>query len=259
VFFLSALKIKAVTELDFWLRIMGDHARLIKTSLRQADSNLVVVAENFREIYDRLVEKVKNDRRDLEFCNEILSTVISFREFKRELLGESLRNNEVTCLSPTVYHHMLNELEEFLKVIHDLQSDNPLYDNIIASHLLWISDAAGHAAMLQSLFDKTEYSYRDEAKAFENAFDKMYLAGVAIAGFFRSDSHTAQPKLDAYTCGNAGLIREFMEFLREIKAQTEQNRLAGNIIPLLPDHMLREERYYLQKIGQPDAETEGVG
>jgi hypothetical protein len=255
---LSALKNKAVTELDFWLRIMGDHARLIKASLLPGDANPVMVAENFREIFDRLVEKLKNDRRELEFCNEILTTVISFREFKRELLGESLRNNEVTSFSPSVYHHMLNELEEFLKVIQDLQSDTPLYDNILACHLLWISDAAGHAALMQSVLDKMEYRYRDEAKAFENAFDKIYLAGVTIAGFFRCDALTAQSKLEAYTCGNAGLIGEFMGFLREIKAQAEQNRLTGNVSPLIPDHMLREERYYLQKIGKPDAETDGA-
>jgi hypothetical protein len=249
---LSALKNEAVMELDFWLRIMGDHARLIKASLYHGNSNPVMVAENFREIYDRLLVKLKSDQRELEFCNEILSAVISFREFKRELLGVSLRDNGVTSLSATVYHRMLNELEEFLKVISDLQSDAPLYDNILASHLLWISDAAGHAAMLQSYFDEIEYRYRDEAKSFENAFDKMYLAGVAIAGFFRSDPLTAQPKLDAYTCGNAGLIGEFMEFLQEIQTQAEQNRLTGNISPLIPDHMLREERYYLQKIGKPD-------
>jgi hypothetical protein len=255
VFFLSAIKDKAVTELSFWLRIMGDHARLIQDSLRSTAPNLLMVVENFREIYDRLGEKLTNDRRDQEFYNEILSTTISFREFKRELLGDSLRNTGVTSLSPTTYNHMLNELEELLKVIHDLQSDTFPYDNILASHLLWLSDAAGHAAILQSQLDKIEYRYRDEAKAFENAFDKMYLTGVEIAGYFRSDSLVAQPKLDAYTCRNAELTSEFMEFLQEIKAQTEQNRISGNITPLLPDHMLREESYYLQKISKPGAET----
>lgn len=236
-------------ELLFWLEIMGDHARFIKDGIKPGNPNTVLIAENFINLFDRLLQKASTGTEPA-FINEVLATTMSFREFKRELLGQSLRKMPVTGLSPTFYNHMLNEVENFLKVLYQLQSGSMVCYNVLSQHLVWVLDAAGHAAIVLSDLDKVEYLYREEAKAFENSFDKLYLKAVEIAGYYQSDTEAVQPILQGYNRQIRNLINDFLEYLEELKAGTLALEVVGALAALVPDHMLREGRYYLKQLSR---------
>ncbi|HYH04371.1 MAG TPA: DUF2935 domain-containing protein [Bacillota bacterium] len=242
----------------FWLEVMADHARFIKDGVKPGNPNTVLVAENFINLFDRLLQKVTTGVEQT-IINEILATIMSFREFKRELLGQSLRKMPVTDLSPTFYNHMLNELEDFLHVLNQLQSGAMINDNILGEHLIWVLDAAGHAAIVMSELDKVEYLYREEAKAYENSFDKMYLKAVEIAGYFRSDAAAVQPVLQGYNRQICNLMNDFIEYQTELKAGTMTLEVVGPLVPLVLDHMLREEQYYLKQLSRYSTVAFGPG
>ncbi|NLW46648.1 MAG: DUF2935 domain-containing protein, partial [Firmicutes bacterium] len=188
-------------ELTFWLQIMGDHARFIRDSLATGSDNLVMITTNFIQLFDKLLDKTKQSN-DLslggEMVNEITATVISFRELKRELLSDRLRNLAVTSLKPTFFNHMLNELERFLTVLNIGIPEGINKENVLGEHLLWSLDASGHAAALAGDLDKVEYSLRAEADCFLIRFDELYLKAVELTGYCRSNPPAVQPVLEAF-------------------------------------------------------------
>ena len=241
----------ATHEFRFWVQIMGDHARFIKDSLSHDQGNLLMVATNFIEVYDRLLEKVRQLSAIPEpVINETTQITLSLRDFKRELLADRLKNLPVTSLALTIYNHMLNELEEFLKVIADIDVGKQNSGGILGQHLLWSSDAAVHAALLGSDLDKVEYQLREVARKFEQSFDRFYIKGVELTGFFRSCPPLAESVLAAYNVVMTNHMKEFMAYLEEVQNGVLQQRVLGRLNPLMPDHMYREECYYLTKIAE---------
>jgi small-conductance mechanosensitive channel len=238
-------------ELLFWLATMADHASLIQSSIMPQNTHQLLVAENFRAVLQRASQKIKAaSTLETAVFGEILTTLLSFREFKRELLGAILSQAAVTTLSPSLYSLMLNELEEFLRILGELQAGGVSDNSALGRHLLWIFDAAGHAAWLTQVLDRAEYLYRDEAKAYENAFDKMYLKAVAQAGFYRSETAWVEQSLQHFNRQMLELMKEFVAFLTELQSGMEKGQILGNSTQMLPAHMIREANYYLCKIGE---------
>ena len=236
-------------ELKFWLQIMGDHARFIHGSLNGAQLDLLMVGGNFISIFDRFLTKVAlvSEENQESFLNEVTGAVLSFRDFKRELLSTRLKNLTVTSLTPTFYNHMLNELEDFLKVLTVIAGNRSLPESIIGQHLLWSLDASGHATILGSDLDKVENEFRHKAKLFTKKFDRLYLKAVELAGYFRSNPVTVYPALKFFNSNVVILLNEFMVFLEELKVGVFEQKVLGRLSPLTPDHMWREECYYLIK------------
>ncbi len=240
-------------ELVFWLQVMGDHARFIKASLRSGDNNLVMISTNFVQLFDKMLDKVRHGNelatgRDL--ADEITAGVISFREFKRELLSDRLRNLPVTSLTPTFYNHMLNELEQFLAILSIGPSEGTAKENILGEHLLWSLDAAGHATVLAGDLDKVEYRLRAEAELFLTRFDGLYLKAVELVGYYRSNPSAVQSVLGAYNLEVVKAMQDFIGYLEELKEGLLKDKVLSRLSPLIPDHMYREGCYYLHKVAR---------
>ncbi len=240
-------------ELLFWLQIMGDHARFIKSSLQVGDNNLVMIAANFIQLFDKMLDKARQGN-DIEpggeMVSEITTGVISFREFKQELLSDRLRNLPVTSLTPTFYNHMLNELERFLAVLTVGTPDGAAKESVLGEHLLWSLDASGHAAALACDLDKVEYGLRSEAELFLTRFDELYIKAVELTGYCRSNPPAVLPVLEAYNVEIVKIMQDFMGYLEELKEKILRDRVLSRLSPLIPDHMYREECYYLHKIAR---------
>lgn len=240
-------------ELKFWLQIMGDHSRFIKDSLLAGETDLILVAANFIQIFDKLLERaraVSGGKEPSGLIGDATSVVLSLRDFTRELLAARLQNLPVTTLAPTFINHMLNELEDFLRILATMEAGRSEQENILGQHLLWTLDAAGHAAILGSNLDKVETAYRKRSRCFETRFNQLYLKTVEVVGYFRSKPPVAQAALEALSEENASAIVELMEFLEDIRNRIMQKKLLGRISVLEPDHMWREECYYLQQIAK---------
>ena len=104
--------------------------------------------------------------------------------------------------------------------------------------------------IIDSDLDIIEYKLHKKAKAFKKKFDQLYLKIVVITGCFRSNPPSAQPALDGYNLEAAAVIHKFMEFLTELREGILKQQVLGKLSALEPDHMWREECYYLLKISE---------
>lgn len=235
----------------FWLQIMGDHARFLMQMIPVGNHDDIQRAYQFRSLYDQLLEQVrKSPPEDIlsNLTEEALQATLNFRTFKLYLLAKGLEGK--LHIATTFLSHMVNELEEYLRIINSLQSGKvPPVGNPLHYHLLWLLDGVGHAAAIAGSLDMIEKKLINKSREFQNAFENMYLKAVELAGYLRTGMERF-PALSRFNQEAALEMKIFKSFLEEILKLELNGELLGELMPLMADHMVREECYYLLKLAQ---------
>src|SRR4051812_17995256 len=203
-------------EHRFWLQILGDHSRFIFEALAPVQEAEINMASNFIVIFDTLLERAKSD--DLgSLTIEAEAEVMNLREFKLELIRKHLIGKIKIHLSPTFINHMVNELEEYLRILNHLKAGQvpPVYHEL-HHHLLWLLDAAGHSDAISSNLDGVEKKLRKKSHAFTQNFEAFYLKAVELTGYLRTNLSTF-PALTKMNVDTQLEIKLFQNFLDEIK------------------------------------------
>jgi hypothetical protein len=234
------------------MQILGDHARFIHDSLAPAESREIERASQFISTFDGLLKQARQPltaNLAMALAREAIQPTGKLREFKLHLLRRHLLRELGSTLPPTFYNHMVNELEECQRVLSVLsQGEKPSPGHAVHQHLLWLPDASGHAGSLRSSVDLVERSIQAKCDAFTHDFDMFHLKAVELAGYLRAhiDDFPALRRFNEEVSLEVSL---FHGFLKELEEMELDNQLLGSISALMPDHMAREECYYLKKLG----------
>lgn len=255
----QAYKPTALYEDRFWLQILGDHARFILKSLGPKESVEIERARMYMDTFDKLLQQARAELTDEEVLalnQQAEEYTREFRMFKLHLLKRHLISTINIALPPTFLNHMVNELEEFLRVLGYLTEGNvPPPMHPVHHHLLWLADASGHASSITAGLDMVEKRMMEKSRAFAKLFDDLYLKAIEVAGYLRT-GQSQFPALSRLNHDAEFEIVIFTQFLEELEELKMSDELLGTLYPLLFDHMAREECYYLTKLAQvSDIET----
>jgi hypothetical protein len=235
----------------FWLQIMGDHARFLSQMIPVENQEDLQRAFQFRGLYDQLLGRVRKSPSDDILSNlteEALQATLNFRTFKLYLLAKGLEGK--LHIATTFINHMVNELEEYLRIINYLQSGKvPPVGNPLHYHLLWLLDGVGHAATIAGSLDMIEKKFINKSREFQTIFENMYLKSVELAGYLRTGKEQF-PALSRFNQDAALEMEIFKSFLEEILKLELNGELLGAFMPLMADHMVREECYYLLQLAR---------
>jgi hypothetical protein len=236
-------------EHRFWLQILGDHSRFILEALAPVQEEEIEIASTFIQVFDKMLNSANSSELTV-LTNEAESEVLKLREFKLELLRKHLIGKIKIHLSPTFINHMVNELEEYLRILQHLKAGQvpPVYHEL-HHHLLWLSDAAGHSEAISANLDSVEKILREKSDAFTKTFEDFYLKAVELAGYLRTNL-TTFPALTKMNKESQLEIKIFQNFLNEIEELRLSKQALGTFAPLMADHMYREECYYLMKLAE---------
>lgn len=235
-------------ENRFWLQILGDHSRFIMNALSPAEKENIQKAEEFIALFDRLLETARKPNPNIDELNDNAFTAAAqLREFKLKLLELNLYAKIRIALSPTFFNHMLNELEEYLKILESLKKAQLLAYEPNHFNLLWLPDAAGHAAGVISSLDEAETDAIDIARQYEMEYKSLYSKAVNMEGYMRTGG-TSFPSFDRFIYQAESKTAAFKRFLEDVRDMRLNARLLGTLTPLTADHMSREECYYLHKL-----------
>lgn len=238
-------------EHRFWLQILGDHSRFIYNALSPKEINDIRKAAQFITVFDQLLRQAREPSASLEAVNsQALDATTQLRAFKLDLLDRQLLGQVSVALSPTFFNHMVNELDEYMRILESLQDGNgvPTFSSL-HHDLLWLPDAAGHAGAIAADLDGVEKRLIEKSQKFEKHFNDYYLKAIELVGYFRTlrDQYPALKKFHA----DVNLeMAVFMTFLKEIEELELSEELLSRIDPLMPNHMYREECYYLRKLSE---------
>lgn len=237
-------------EHRFWLQILGDHARFLLNALSPVETKDAEQARYWKKAFDDLLAAARTGHRLIDLNQQAYQAVCQLRAFKLSILERQITGRIAIGLPPTFLNHMVNELDEYLYILIALQAGKPVpvfeplhYD------LIWLSDAAGHAGALASEFDRVERMLIKRSTAFEKHFNALYLKAVEMAGYMRAKLRDF-PAFRRFHREIDYEMRIFMKFLAEIEELELSAEALDVISPLMPDHMAREECYYLTKLAQ---------
>ncbi|MGV3464156.1 MAG: DUF2935 domain-containing protein [Heyndrickxia sp.] len=240
-------------EHEFWLQILGDHSRFILDSLSVSEDDLIKEAKYFKNSFDSLLETAHAVNDEASLINLAInadSEVKNLKRFKLHLLERHLVSKVKIQLSPTFLSHMVNELEEYERLlVYLMRGEQPPVLHELHHHLLWLQDAFGHAGAIQSEMDATEHKIKKASKEFVQQFQQFYLKAVEFTGYLRTNLDTF-PALKKMNAEVKLEMEMFQVFLNEIFELEISNEVLGTFPVLMADHMFREECYYLVKLAE---------
>lgn len=239
-----------IEEISFWTGIMRDHGEFILNSLSYNEQEAICYANFYKESFMKLHEQSKMGGVDLNsILSKSVSLLLSFINFKKVLLKRSLQCELNSSLPPTFFNHMINEALLFYKTLMDIQNNikvNTIEENLNL-HKIWLPDAAGHAATIASDLDPIEKALIMEAQEFEKEFNNLALKNDELSKMLirtcLTDGALKQLNEDAMR-----KIKEFICYLNKLSELLTKCKVLGTLKPLIPNHMMREENYYLNRI-----------
>ncbi|SEM92278.1 DUF2935 domain-containing protein [Lihuaxuella thermophila] len=231
-------------EQSFWLHILRDHCQFILDSLSPREKEEVKTAKCLRQLFKDIIRDSPHDLK------ASYKAAHKLRKFKLHLLRRLLTEEFAFNLTPTFINHMVNELDEYLRILCFLLKGKvppPLHP--LHHHLLWLPDASGHATGIEQRLDGVEKKLIEKSRMFTKHFNAFYLKAIELAGFLRT--HLKRfPALSRFNREVELEIILFQKFLEEIEELSLSKKALSTIAPLLADHMYREECYYLHKLSQ---------
>ncbi|MFC4810271.1 DUF2935 domain-containing protein [Paenibacillus sp. GCM10023250] len=238
-------------EHRFWLQILGDHSRFIRNALAPMDTKDIELAKQFIQAFDNLLARARHAQTDAEAAAvtaEACPLTEELRNFKLHLLERMLLGQIAFGLTPSFINHMVNELEEYSRILGELEEGRPVPLFPALHHdLLWLTDAAFHAATIVGDLDPVEKRLQRRGRKFEKHFNELYLKSIELAGYMRTQLHDF-PAFRRFHKDVDLEMNLFRGFLSEMESWELTDEVLDSLTPLVPDHMLREECYYLRKL-----------
>lgn len=256
----NSIEEMTIFEHNFWLQILGDHSRFILNALSPKEVPFVQQANKFINLFDDLLEKSRKplSKENLSVLNnQAYSAAMKIREFKLSIISRQLTDEITISLPPTFINHMVNELDEYIFILNALMREKIPPKGPIHLHLLWLPDGSGHASTIASNLDITEKELIKKSKEYAKEFDDLYLRTIEYNGYTRTGICNF-PALNTLNSDADGVMTLFKKFLKEVQESIMKKKVLSTLTPLSPDHMFREECYYLTKLSmvsdikQPD-------
>lgn len=245
----------AAQELNFWSGIMRDHGEFQLLSLSSREPQFIMSSQNFKNLFQNIelesekLIKEPNDEKLNELIKHAMSVLTEFINYKKVLLKKLLECSIELKLTPTFVNHMINEAMEFNRTfttMNKIPSINVPLENVFL-HTIWLPDAAGHAASIIADLDSTETSLIKEAKEFEKTFNNLFIKANELEKMLPRANFDSKA-LEYLNEEVVEHISNFILYLEKVKQLRESCKALGTLKPLIPDHMIREEKHYIFKI-----------
>jgi hypothetical protein len=236
-------------EHRFWLQVLGDHLRFIENTLSSNEIKNLEMAKSLKQKADNLLQLVKQQSQLSNQLNDIINLVNDIKQFKLLILNLILTDKIKIGLTPTFINHMINELEEYQMILDSIYNTGQIPElNIINHHKLWLSDACGHTEALISDLDSTEKEWKNKIKVLKKKYEGLYNKANEFSGYLRSLT-SFPPSILPLNNDSIDTTQIFIKMLKEIFESVKSKEILSRINVLMPDHMVREELYYLYKMG----------
>jgi hypothetical protein len=109
-----------------------------------------------------------------------------------------------------------------------------------------VSDHGG-PCQIYSRIALVEKELKKLSDGFTKHFEEFYLKAVELAGYTRTGLRNF-PALNRFNNQVELEMILFREFLKELEEMGLTREMLGTLMPLMADHMAREECYYLTKL-----------
>ncbi len=231
---------------------MSDHAKFQYLSLSPNESEEIHMSSYFQNLFKELNDMVMNKEA---FVPQLISknkdAVNHFIQFKIILLKKLMKCEIELGMAPTFINHMINEAMEYYRVLC-IADDTIAYNSVLENirlHKVWLPDASGHANFIASHLDAVERPYINKALEFEKRFDHLFKKAFEMYKLFERTG-LKDKRLNYFNQEVEETLEQFILFLENLQKLRKDCKIyaTGLISPLVPNHMMREEKYYIYRV-----------
>ncbi|WP_347551366.1 DUF2935 domain-containing protein [Pseudalkalibacillus hwajinpoensis] len=255
----NAFVSRSLDEIQFWSRIMKEHALFLSLGFSFNDSKLIQEAQQFIDLFEQIEEKlstysVNSDPQQIATFNmQVYQAATSIWAYKRKVLGLSLRCEIISNNFPLLLDHTSREAAYFAKRLKELNEGKlqPTAAKIIKENVFFLRIMADHSKFIGHLLDPSERKLVDQAREFSHDFDQLVFQAIDLDSM-RPQSETP-PLLDQFLDENRVSVVALRDFKKAAKELIEECRIKSIIHPLLADHVFREAERFLHIIDMFEA------
>ena len=255
----QAFVAKSLDEIQFWSRIMKEHALFLSLGFTYEQKQLIDEARWFITVFERIEEKLSrfslnSDPQQIRaFNTEVYQAAASIWAYKRKVLGLILRCEILTNNMPLLVDHISREAAYFANRLKELNEGKltPLPDAIVEENVFFLRIMADHAKFIGHLLDPSERKLVDQAREFSHDFDQLLFQAIDLDSM-RPQSET-EPLLDQFLDQNRVSVVSLRDFKKTARDLIEACRIKSNIHPLLADHTFREAERFIEIIDMFEA------
>ncbi|WP_102028135.1 DUF2935 domain-containing protein [Salirhabdus sp. Marseille-P4669] len=245
---------RSLEEIQFWSRIMKEHALFLSLGFTHEQTQLISEAHQFIYHFERIEEKltrfdVNSDIRQVQaFNNEVYQAAVGIWNYKRKVLGLTLRCEIQSNNYPLLVDHISREAAYFANRLKELHAGKlaPEPDSIIQENVFFLKIMADHAKFIGHLLDPSERKLVNQAREFSHDFDQLVFQAIDLDSM-RPQSETS-PILNQFLEQNRVSVASLRDFKKTARELIEACRIKSNIHPLLADHTFREAERFLEII-----------
>ncbi len=232
---------------QFWLQIMGDHARFILTPLSPIETEETDRVKSFIQLFDGLLAQARQtltDEQKNKLNQDAYKTVQDFRKYILHLIKRQITGNIRMNLNPAPLNMMVNYAELYLNILHSFKEGSipAMYITTISS--IWLHNIYIQALMIQQELGIVFFRERKQAFDFANLFLDLYSKSIILDGLRRTGENDF-PALVEFTLQINETMREYAEYLVDLLNLIRTKKYIGMLNNLDVDDMYRKICYYM--------------
>lgn len=247
---MNQLTERLLSELQFWLRIMKEHALFLRLGFPCEETQLIQTARSFETRFAQLEERslclVPGGNVDT-LAGDALPVVLEFIQFKTLILDRIITCNLGGSNLPLLVDHIRREAIRFAINIIRLRRGELMTptEELIEDEVFWLRIMADHSKFILHLLDPSERKFIMQSQMFSDTFDRLRCHAEDFNSMLELTPRPI-PSLLRFT----GDVLEEGVSIRNFKAAATQLlrecKVLSIIPPLLGDHVRREaERFIL--------------
>ncbi|MFZ5985636.1 MAG: DUF2935 domain-containing protein [Bacillota bacterium] len=237
------------SELLFWTGIMRDHAIFQVNALAPKEQTHIQNAMYYRDFFQRMIFELERATEYKTLIPKLLQGLQCFIEFKKMILKGLLTCQLQINLPPSLINHQINEAMEFSTLLIAPEKCPNNMMSLAGYIKIWLVDSIGHAAGIAAFLDPSEELLQEEALRFKMMFSKLQTKASELEMMLNKVGLNvgALKLLANETVQWMDKFIEYLEKVRKLRCSCEALGL-GTLLPLIPDHFIREHRYFISKI-----------
>ena len=238
-------------ELLFWTSIMRDHGTFQLNALAPKEKPFIENSTYFMDFFKKMNLEVKDSDNLKLIYPKLLHGLRCFIDYKRVILKNILTCNIAINLPPSNISHQINEANQFMMLLSNPDhKNNKMPTMLYVEQLkLWNIDCAGHSAATAAFLEPVEDIYIQQALNYKMLFEKLIIKTSELQMMLM---HTGLEDGALTQLGQETImqIADFTCFCEKIRKLREECKVMaiGTFTPLVPDHFIREQQYWISKI-----------
>ncbi len=242
---------RLIDELQFWLRIMKEHAIFLGSAFPCDEKELINKAKEFENLFNELEKKATcYKHHELEkLAQESLTATLRFIQFKTKVLDQILECKLGGFNFPLLVDHIRREAIYFAVNIMRFSRNKTMLptEELLRDEVFWLRIMVDHTHFIGHLLDPSERQFMSQIHMLQQKMSKLRCQAVDFDSMLEITPRPV-PSLLRFADDTVRAGKDLLNFKAKAANLIKECKVLSIINPLLADHVYREAERFTKDI-----------